>query len=238
MRTAANDDAGFALGQTGAGRVGAQSRGVTDRGKDRGAGDAKTDGDVALEVIGRAAHPALVRASRRPRFLFSNCKCRGGRGAVKLIPANAGAKQRIDGRINRVVRDQGFARAEVAIRQAPHQTIADRIEEAAGGRGRRLRHHVAAVRNRSRIESGDSQRTADAFGKGRVCRNGEVCMEIEDSQLIAGFTEFTGLEISEGTRRSLPAAEYNLPYRPATCRRCRRVHWRLPAGTTPLCRSK
>src|ERR1044072_421390 len=209
LRSGAGFDDGLTLRQASAGGVGAEPGGISDRGKHGKTGGAKNYRDAALAIIGRAAHPATLGIGRRPGLLFSNRKSRSGCGAVKLVETNAGAI-RAGCRGDRVVCYQRLVGAEVAVRQAIHHTVADRIDEAGGCRRRRLRYGVARIRNRYRIESSDGQRTAYAFGKGRIGRNGEVHMKIKDSQLVAGFTELTGLEISEGTRR--PRRRWNITF--------------------------
>ena len=123
LRAGASDDFRFALGHF-AQRVAHQAAGVADGGVDRGTGYAEANSHVAHVVHGDAAHPAIQTIVRGVGALLvdgGNCCI----GIAQFVPTHAGAAA---ASIHRVVEDQRFMVAVVAVGQAIHAAISNDIQ--------------------------------------------------------------------------------------------------------------
>ena len=130
LRAAADHDGGFGFELTGG--IGGNASGESDRGIDRAPADAVAESDVADFVHGDAAHPAIVGVGRVGALLRDH---RIVARRLNLIPAHAAAAADRD----RVIDDQRFVTAEVAIGEAIHQAVGQRVELVIG--------RAAAARN-------------------------------------------------------------------------------------------
>src|SRR5262249_37716499 len=124
LRAAAVEDVVLSLQEVE--RVRKETAHDADPGKNRGAGYAVADGEVAHLVHRGAAHPAGGRI-RSEGALLDNARRTVWIG--QLVPAHAGLARLPTANTNRMVDDERLADAEeIPVGQAMHQPIAQRVE--------------------------------------------------------------------------------------------------------------
>src|SRR5205085_11291777 len=135
---------------------------------DGGARWVVAEGDIALAVHRRAAHPTPSRVGLIGALLEDRHRPRGH--VTQLEPAYAGHAART----HRVVPDHRLVITEITIRQTEHQTVANPIES----RSRAGLRHAGAGRGAERREAGRGR--AGKEREGGIARDDEGGVEVEE----------------------------------------------------------